>query len=116
MWRSVGFLMSLAVLLELATLVGYVIIVLGGKQGREYGWKVICTLLALITVVQCAGMAIVAYLFDHDHRFFLGWKLDASWILCTVSWCLTLLTAVGMGAATYVLPEEGGYELIPGEQ
>lgn len=116
MWRTVGFLMSFAVLIELATLVGYVIVVLGGKQSREYGWKIICTLLAFITVVQCAGMAIVAYLFDHDPRFILGWKLDASWILCTISWCLALLTAVGMGAATYVLPEEGGYEMIPGEQ
>lgn len=116
MWRSVGFLMSFAVLIELATLVGYIIIVLGGKQSRDYGWKIICTLLAFITIVQCAGMSIVAYLFDHDARFSDGWKLDSSWILCTASWCLALLTAVGIGAATYVLPEEGGYELIDGEQ
>jgi len=113
MWRSVGFLMSFAVLIELATLVGYAIVILGGKQSREYGWKVMCPMLAFVAVVQCAGMAIVAYLFDHDARFFPGWQLDTSWILCTVSWSLALLTAVGMGAATYVLPDEGGYELIP---
>lgn len=116
MWRTVGFLMSFAVLIELATLVGYIIIVLGGKQSRDYGWKIVCSLLAFITIVQCTAMAIVAYLFDHDTRFIEDWKLDSSWILCTVSWCLALLTAVGIGAATYVLPEEGGYELIDGEQ
>jgi hypothetical protein len=116
MWRSVGFLMSFAVLIELATLVGYVIIVLGGKQSREYGWKVVCTLLGVITIVQLTAMAIIAYLFDHDARFIEGWRLDSSWILCTASWCLALLTGLGIGVATYVLPEEGGYELIDGEQ
>jgi hypothetical protein len=54
-----------------------------------------------------------AYVFDHNERFFTGWKLDTSWILCTVSWSLLALTAVGISAATYALPDEGGYELIP---
>jgi hypothetical protein len=53
-----------------------------------------------------------AYLYDHDERFIIGWKLDVSWILCTVSWSLLALTATGIGAATYVLPSEGGYELV----
>jgi hypothetical protein len=56
-----------------------------------------------------------AFLYDTDERFFPGWQLDTSWILCTVSWSLALLTGVGIGAAVYALPEEGGYELIPGE-
>lgn len=115
MWRTVGFLMSFAVLIELATLVGYVIIILGGKQSRDYGWKIACSLLGFATVVQIIAMAIVAYLFDHDARFIEGWKLDSSWILCTVSWCLALLTGIGIGVAAHVLPEEGGYELIDGE-
>lgn len=108
--------MSFAVLLELATIVGYVIIVLGGKQSRDYGWRIICSMLAFITIVQCAGMAIVARLFANDARFQDGWKLDSSWILCTTSWCLALLTAIGIGVATYILPGEGGYELIDGER
>jgi len=113
MWRTVGFLMSFGVLIELATMIAFIIIILGGKQIRGYGWKVILSLLAVIIVVQSAGMAIVAYLFDHDERFFPGWQLDISWILCTVSWSLALLTGAGIGAAVYALPEEGGYELIP---
>jgi hypothetical protein len=59
MWRSVGFLMSFAVLLELATLVAYLIVILGGQQLRQYGWKVIVSLLAAVVVVQCSGMAII---------------------------------------------------------
>jgi len=105
--------MSFAVLIELTTMVGYVIVLAGGKQSRDYGWKVICPMLLFIATVQCAGMSIVAYLFDNDARFFPGWQLDTSWILCTVSWSLALLSAIGIAAATYVMPEEGGYELIP---
>ena len=108
--------MSFAVLIELSTIVGYAIIVFGGQQSRSYGWKVICPLLGFVAAVQCAGMATIAYLFDHDERFFPGWKLDVSWVLCTISWTVALITGVAMAAAAYVLPEEGGYELIPGEQ
>lgn len=114
-WRTTGFLMSFAVIIELATLVAYITVILGGKQMRDSGWKVVCTLLGLCTVVQCASMALVAYLYDNDDRFFVGWRLDTSWILCTVSWSVTFLTALGISAAVLVMPEEGGYELIPGD-
>jgi len=114
-WRSVGFFMSFAVIIELATIVAFVVIISGGRQTREYGWKIVCSLLAVIVLVECASMSMVAYVFDNDQRFFPGWQLDTSWILCTVSWSLALFTGVGIGAAAYALPEEGGYELIPGE-
>jgi len=52
------------------------------------------------------------YLFQHDDRFFTGWRLDTSWILCTVSWSVSVLSAAGLLAAAIYLPEEGGYELI----
>ena len=54
-----------------------------------------------------------AYLYDHDDRFFPGWKLDISWILCTVSFGTAILLAGGLSAAAVLLPSEGGYELIP---
>jgi len=54
-----------------------------------------------------------AFLFDNDNRFFVGWYLDKSFILCTVSWCVLVLDAVGMIAAANLLPSEGDYELIP---
>ncbi|SLM37068.1 hypothetical protein LPUS_06794 [Lasallia pustulata] len=116
MWRSVGFLMSFAVVLEGMTLIAYLVIMLGGKQKREQGWKVLSGCLACVAAVQCAGMAIIAYLYDNDDRFFPGWRLDTSWILCTVSWSVMVVLAAGIVAATLLMPSEGGYELIPGEE
>lgn len=54
-----------------------------------------------------------AYLFEHDNRFFVGWELDKSFVLCTVSWVVLLLNAVGVVAAAMFLPPQDDYEPIP---
>ncbi|OJJ48739.1 hypothetical protein ASPZODRAFT_130856, partial [Penicilliopsis zonata CBS 506.65] len=113
MWRSVGFLMSFAIVLQGMCLVAYLIILSGGKRLRESGWKILSLLLILGVLVQAASMSIVAYLYDNEHRFFVGWKLGESWIYCTVSWCTGLLCTAAIIAAGRTLPSEGGYELIP---
>lgn len=59
MWRSAGFLVSLAALLDLVTLVAFAITILGGRQKRQSGWPVLCGLLFLVAGTQCAAMAIV---------------------------------------------------------
>ena len=51
--------MSFAAVLELVTLVSYLVVILGGKQKRETGWKVLTFLLMLVAIIQCAAMAIV---------------------------------------------------------
>src|ERR1700744_4739881 len=40
MWKSVGFLMSFAVVLEGMTLAAFAVLLVGGKQKREQGWGV----------------------------------------------------------------------------
>jgi len=59
MWRSVGFLMNFAAVIELATLVAFAVILLGGRDKREGGWKIVSSLLAGIALVQLASMAVV---------------------------------------------------------
>ncbi|KAL1310650.1 hypothetical protein AAFC00_000918 [Neodothiora populina] len=58
-------------------------------------------------------MAIVTFLYDHDSRFFVGWRLDSSWILCTVSWCVMLVDAISIMAAANIMTPEDDYEPIP---
>lgn len=57
-------------------------------------------------------MSLVAYLYDWDDRFFVGWKLDISWILTTVSWCMALTLSACLALSAMLLPPEEGYELI----
>jgi hypothetical protein len=69
MWRSVGFMMSFAALFELVTLVAFVVVLIGGRQKRETGWKVLCFLLVLVGALQCASMSIVV---SRRYQIFMG--------------------------------------------
>ena len=59
MWRSVGFLMSFAVVMEGMTLIAFLVVIAGGKQKRESGWRVLVGLLLLVGMIQCAGMSLI---------------------------------------------------------
>jgi len=72
--------------------------------------------MALVAGLQVAVVSIVAYELDYDERFFPGWELGRSWVLCTVSLAVVLGTAVGAGVGSYLMRPEGGYELIPSER
>lgn len=63
MWRTVGFLISFGVVVELCTLVCFVVIIAGGVQRRAAGWQLVVGVLAFSAIVQCAGMAIVVRTF-----------------------------------------------------
>lgn len=60
MWRSVGFLMSFAVVLEGMTIAAFAILLVGGKQKREQGWGALTILVTLAAAVQAIGMALMA--------------------------------------------------------
>ena len=126
--------MNFAIVMEGMTFIAFLVVILGGKQMRERGWKVLSCMLLLAGVIQCAGMSLIvssvpaigplvvqwtdrtqAYLYDNDDRFFPGWKLDTSWIFCTISWSVMVLTAAFISASVYLVAPEGGYELLPSD-
>lgn len=113
LWRTTGFLMSFAVVLELAGIVGFVIILLGGKQKRETGWRVMVSILLICAAAQAASMGIVVDRHHHDEQFFDGWYLGKSFVLATISWAMQALLVAGLLASVFALSDEGGYELIP---
>ncbi|KAH7026218.1 uncharacterized protein B0I36DRAFT_330146 [Microdochium trichocladiopsis] len=113
MWRSSGFLLSFATIVELATLITFLVVMLGGKYKRETGWKLIGSFLVADAVIEFAGMGIVAYLFDTDDQFAIpGWQLSWSWILCVVSASASVLLAGTLALSAYLLPSEDDYEYL----
>jgi hypothetical protein len=67
MWRTVGFLITFGVVIELCTLVSFVVIMAGGVQRRAQGWMVAVALLIFSAFTQCAGMAVVVRLHPPHH-------------------------------------------------
>lgn len=59
MWRSSGFLLSFATIVELATLVSFIVVMAGGKFKREDGWKLVGGLLLADAAIEFTGMALV---------------------------------------------------------
>lgn len=68
MWRSVGFLMSFAVVLEGMTIAAFAILLVGGKQKREQGWGVLTILVTLAAAVQAIGMALMVCEIIQQHK------------------------------------------------
>jgi hypothetical protein len=64
MWRTVGFLMSFAVVIEGIAIVAYLVILSGGKQLRESGWAVLSLIIVLSAMAQAASMALVVSFFS----------------------------------------------------
>ena len=67
MWRSGGFLMSFAVIFEMATLVSFLVIMLGGKATRLRGWSIIAVLIAAVAAVEFSCFSIVVCCFFGSH-------------------------------------------------
>lgn len=51
--------MNFAVVLEGMTLITYMVILSGGKQKRESGWKILSGLHFIVGALQLAGMSII---------------------------------------------------------
>lgn len=112
-WRTTGFLMSLAIVVELATVVGFLVILSGGKMKRASGWKILSGLLTVVAALLLMAMGTVAYIFDNDDKFSVpGWRLDTSWIMTTVGAAVCLMCAALFPISVHVLPSEGDYEFL----
>lgn len=69
MWKSVAFMMSAAAVFELVTLVTFLMLIVGGRQKRERGWRVLAFLLVLVGILQCASMATVVCISACNSKF-----------------------------------------------
>lgn len=65
--------MSFAVVMEGMTLITFVIVIAGGKQKRESGWKILTGLLVFVASIQCTAMALVVGLLP----FFFAFQMTA---------------------------------------
>ena len=59
MWRSTAFLLNFSLMAELACIVAYITILVGGRAAREGGWKILAGLLSLVAVSEIIAMALV---------------------------------------------------------
>jgi hypothetical protein len=88
------------------------LVILFGNNGpatskRKHGWKILVALGTAVVLAQMAATMLIAYLYDYDERFFVGWRLGTGWILAVVSCVLGAAATAWIGVARWVLGEEG---------
>jgi len=90
MWRTTGFLMSFATVAELAAIVGFLIIMAGGRVKRQGGWKILGGLLAAVAAAEFVGMAVVVSLaasYLPTNVLGLMWERHICLIMMICFWC-----------------------------
>ena len=51
--------MSFAIVMEGMTLIAFCVMIGGGKQKRESGWKVLSGMLLIVGLIQCESMSLI---------------------------------------------------------
>lgn len=69
MWRTTGFLMSFAVVAQLAAAVGFLITMAGGRVKRHGGWRLLAGALLVVAAAQFLGMAVVVGCLRFIHTY-----------------------------------------------
>ncbi|KAI9716501.1 MAG: hypothetical protein M1828_007661 [Chrysothrix sp. TS-e1954] len=119
-WRSAAFLSSLSFILALATTTSFIVVILGGKQKRMHGWKLVTGLVLLTEAAQIATAVIVATMLETEERFKSGgvdgWHIGKGWWAAFASAVIQMCVALGIIIARGIMEEEGGYELIPDDE
>lgn len=87
-------------------------VVLTDRAKTKFRWKLLSALLFVNVFIQIVAMSLVSYVYENDEKFFIGWKLDVSWMLCTFSWSISLIIAGSIALVGWLLPSEDGYERL----
>lgn len=58
-WRSTGFFMNFSIVLQLACVIAYLTVLVGGRSSREAGWKMVAGLLSIVALGEIISMAMV---------------------------------------------------------
>lgn len=69
--------MSFAVVMEGMTLITFLVVIMGGKQKRESGWKILTGLLVVPALIQCIAMALVVGFLP----FLFHLSLQTAWLV-----------------------------------
>lgn len=57
-------------------------------------------------------MGIIAYLFNTSATFYVGTRYNVSFIVCTISWCISIFLAAVLCLVAVLSPPEYAYQPI----
>ncbi|KAK5661268.1 hypothetical protein OQA88_11162 [Cercophora sp. LCS_1] len=93
-WRSISRIMNWALVADVVTLVGFILVMMGGMERRQKRWKVLCGLLGVVTVLHFWAVTAMRIIYDEDHLFLVpGFWYDSGFWWCYRAGFLALVVA-----------------------
>ncbi|KAI8064130.1 hypothetical protein BDF21DRAFT_496843 [Thamnidium elegans] len=102
LWRAAGAGMILGAVVGTLTIVALLGVMCSHREKRERGWKLVSGMLILHAVPSIISFSIIAYLYNTSSIFYSGTKYDQSFIMNSVSWCLSTILSLSMLLASFI--------------
>ncbi|KAI8088676.1 uncharacterized protein BX664DRAFT_331084 [Halteromyces radiatus] len=112
LWRGAAAGMVLSAILGAFVLLALLGTMCSGRRKRAKAWMTLAGLFVIYAIPQVLSMGIVAYLYNSSSTFYIGTRYNVSFILCIISWCLSIFLAVILSIVAFVGPPEYAYNPI----
>ncbi|SAM02351.1 hypothetical protein [Absidia glauca] len=112
LWRGAAAAVVLSAILGAFVILALLGTMCSGRRKRARAWVTIAGLLLLYAIPQVFSMSIIAYLFNSSSSFYMGTRYNVSFILCIISWCLSIFLAVVLSLVAFIGPPEYAYNPI----
>ncbi|KAL1934930.1 hypothetical protein VTP01DRAFT_4070 [Rhizomucor pusillus] len=112
LWRAAGAGMVLATILGGLTLIALLGTMCSNARKRGKAWTTLAGMFVLHAIPQAVAMGIIAYLFNTSATFYVGTRYNVSFIVCTISWCISIFLAAVLCLVAILSPPEYAYQPI----
>ncbi|KAI8890406.1 hypothetical protein K501DRAFT_319742 [Backusella circina FSU 941] len=110
LWRAAGAGMILSAIIGGLVIVSLLGIMCSNRRKRARAWVSIACMFILYAIPQAFSMGVIAYIFNTSATFYMGTRYNFSFILCIISWCISVLLALVLSMVALLSPPEYAYE------
>ncbi|RCH78650.1 hypothetical protein CU098_005999, partial [Rhizopus stolonifer] len=94
LWRAAAAGMVVAVVVGGLTLIGLLVTMCSQRRKRDKAWAPISFMFFLYALPQAFSMSAIAYLFNTSPTFYMGARYNYSFVLCIISWTLSIILSI----------------------
>ncbi|KAI8967812.1 hypothetical protein BDF20DRAFT_215499 [Mycotypha africana] len=110
LWRAAGASMILSAILGGLALFALLATMCSNRRKRSKAWAPISFLLVLYALPQIFSMSVMAYLYNSSSTFYIGTKYNVSFVLCIISWIVSILLSVILSLVAVLGPPDYSYQ------
>ncbi|ORE12095.1 hypothetical protein BCV72DRAFT_1544 [Rhizopus microsporus var. microsporus] len=112
LWRAAGAGMVVATIIGGLILCGLLATMCSQRRKRAKAWAPISSMFLIYAIPQAFSMAAIAYLFNTSSVFYIGTRYNFSFILCIISWILSIMLSIVLCLIATLSPPDYAYQSL----